>query len=277
MTCFEMTRSVLFVPASRPERFAKALASGADVVVVDLEDAVAPDAKDAARASLRCYLESNPDANLVVRINAAGTEAFAPDLALCRDQSGVAAIMVAKAQSVETLQCVADTGRVVWPLVETALGVDELPRMARVKGVERFCFGALDLGVDMGIKPDTAGAQLLLDRVRCDLVLHSRVAGLKAPIETVYPSIDDEETVERMARRACEMGFAGMLCIHPRQLPSTHRGFCPDEAELDWAKRVLAAAENEGGVFTVDGKMVDAPVIQRAKMILSQAGIAART
>lgn len=277
MTAYKLTRSVLFVPASRPERFAKARSSGADVVVVDLEDAVAPAEKDAARESLRQYLESNPDAAVTVRINAAGTREFALDLQLCRQQSGVAAIMLAKAQGVEALQLVADAGKAVWPLVETALGIDELPRMARVKGVERFCFGALDMGVDLGIKPDTAGAQLLLDRVRCDLLLHSKVAGLKAPIETVYPSIDDEDTVERIARQACEMGFAGMLCIHPRQLSAIHRGFSPDDAELDWARRILVAAESGEGVFKVDGKMVDAPVIQRARLILEQAGDVAAT
>ncbi|MFC6669991.1 HpcH/HpaI aldolase/citrate lyase family protein [Marinobacterium aestuariivivens] len=271
MTVSNLTRSVLFVPASRPERFAKALASGADIVVVDLEDAVAPADKLPARTALKQYLEDHPGASVIVRINAAGTGYFTSDLDLCRQQPGVKAIMVAKAQSVEVLQLAADTGKPVWPLVETALGITELPRMARVKGVERFCLGALDLGVDLGVKPDTAGAQLLLDRVRCELLLQSRVAGLEGPIETVYPSIDDETTVEQIARQASEMGFAGMLCIHPRQLPPVHRGFSPEDAELDWARRVLAAAEGAEGAFKVDGRMVDAPVIRRARLILGQA------
>lgn len=271
MTVFQKTRSVLFVPASRPERFGKALASGADVVVIDLEDAVAPADKDSARVSLNQYLEANPEAAVMVRINAAGTQEFARDLELCRQQPGVAAIMVAKAQSVEALQLAATTGKPVWPLVETALGIAELPNMAKVKGVERFCFGALDMGVELGLKPDTAGARLMLDRVRVELVLHSRVAGLQAPIETVYPSIEEEAAVERIAQQASEMGFAGMLCIHPRQLTPIHSGFSPDEAELDWACRVLAAAASGEGVFKIDGKMVDAPVIQRARMIVRQA------
>ncbi|MET4162053.1 citrate lyase beta subunit [Marinobacterium sp. MBR-111] len=272
MTVHQKTRSVLFVPASRPERFEKARGSGADVVVIDLEDAVAPAEKDAARESLRQYLEASPDVAVLVRINSAGTKEFALDLELCRQQSGVAAIMVAKSQSVETLQLAAETGKPIWPLVETALGIDQLPYMAKVKGVERFCFGALDLGVDLRIKPDSAGAQLMLDRVRADLVIHSRVAGLQAPIETVYPSFENEAAVEEIARQACEMGFSGMLCIHPRQLAPIHRGFSPDDAELDWARRVLAAAASGEGVFQVDGKMVDAPVIQQARLIVSQAG-----
>ncbi|GAB3109632.1 CoA ester lyase [Aestuariicella hydrocarbonica] len=272
MTVFQKTRSVLFVPASRPERFGKALASGADVVVIDLEDAVAAAEKDAARESLRAYLEANPDLAVLVRINASGTQEFVQDLELCRQQRGVAAIMVAKAQSVEALQLAAATGKPIWPLLETALGITELANMAKVKGVERFCFGALDMGVDLGLKPDTAGAQLMLDRVRVDLVLYSTVAGLQAPIETVYPSIDDEATVERIARQASEMGFSGMLCIHPQQLVPIHRGFSPDVTDLDWARRVLAAAESGEGVFKFDGKMVDAPVIQRARLIVSQAG-----
>ncbi|MEQ5837328.1 CoA ester lyase [Marinobacter sp. NFXS9] len=271
MTSFQLTRSVLFVPASRPDRFPKALACGADVVVVDLEDAVALSEKEKARELLRQYLESHSGAKLIVRVNAADTKEFAQDLELCRQQAGVAAIMLAKAQSVEALQVVAGTGKAVWPLVETALGVDQLPRMSGVKGVERFCLGGLDMGEDLGMKPDTAGAKIVLDRVRSDLILYSALAGCEAPIETVYPSIEDDVGVERIARQACEMGFAGMLCIHPRQLPSIHRGFSPAPDELDWARRVLAAAEGGDGVFTVDGKMVDAPVIHRARLILSQA------
>lgn len=262
------TRSVLFVPASRPERFTKALASGADIVVVDLEDAVAPTDKVTARIALKQFLEATPEASVIVRINAASTEYFISDIELCRQLPGVKAIMVAKAQSTEALQIVANTGKPVWPLVETALGVAELSQMARVQGVERFCLGALDLGVDLGVKPDTAGAKLLMDRVRCDLLLQSKAAGLEAPIETVCPSIDNEPAVQKFARQAYEMGFAGMLCIHPKQLPPVHRGFSPDKAELDWARRLLAAADGADAAFQFDGKMVDAPVIRRARLIL---------
>ncbi|WP_449285399.1 HpcH/HpaI aldolase/citrate lyase family protein [Marinobacter sp. PE14] len=276
MTVFNKARSVLFVPASRPERFSKALSSGADVVVIDLEDAVAPSDKTAARDAVRKFLEEETEAAVIVRINATGTEYFPADLELCCRLTGIRAIMVAKAQSAESLQVAAHTGKPIWPLVETALGVTELPKMANVRGVERFCLGALDLGVDLGIKPDTAGAQIMLDRVRSELLLHSAAAGLAPPIETVFPSIDDDVAVEQFAKRACEMGFAGMLCIHPRQLSPVHRGFCPDEAELDWARRVLAASEDAGAAFQVDGKMVDAPVIQRARLLLSQADDASR-
>ncbi|MBY4678791.1 HpcH/HpaI aldolase/citrate lyase family protein [Marinobacterium arenosum] len=272
MTVSKAPRSVLFVPASRPERFAKAVASGADAVVIDLEDAVAPSAKSTAREALRDYLETTPDANIIVRVNSAGSQEFAADLALCQQQPGVTAIMVAKAQSTEALQQASATGKPVWPLVESALGVEELARIAKVKGVERVCFGALDMGLDLGITPETAGARLMLDRIRCDLVLHSKAAGLEAPIESVYPAIDDEQTLENMARQAREMGFAGMLCIHPRQLQPIHRGFRPDTTELEWARRVLAAVADGEGVFTVDGQMVDAPVIQRAQKIVDQAG-----
>lgn len=271
MTVFNRARSVLFVPASRPERFSKALSSGADVVVIDLEDAVAPADKATARDTLKKYLDENTEAAIIVRINAAGTEYFTADLELCRQLPGVRAIMLAKAQSVETLQLASQTGKPLWPLVETALGVTELPKMANVQGVERFCLGALDLGVDLGIKPDTAGAQLMLDRARCELLLQSTVAGLAPPIETVCPSIDNEVAVEQFAQRASEMGFAGMLCIHPRQLPPVHRSFSPDATEVDWARRVLAASEAADAAFQIDGKMVDAPVIQRARLILNQA------
>lgn len=266
-------RSVMFVPASRPDRFAKALASGADAVVIDLEDAVAIDEKDTAREALRRFLEANPDSAVLVRINAAGTGAFADDLELCRRYAGISAIMVPKAQSIETLQLAAATGKPVWALIETALGIAEIPRLAAVKGVERFSFGALDTGLELGLKQGTDGAEKIFDKVRYDLVVHSKAAGLGAPIESVHPSIEDGEAVERMARQAREMGFAGMLCIHPRQLAFLHRGFSPDDKELAWAKKVLAAAAEGDGVLSVDGQMVDAPVIGRARMLLSQAGM----
>ncbi|WP_417792800.1 HpcH/HpaI aldolase/citrate lyase family protein [Terasakiella pusilla] len=272
MTPYEMTRTVLFAPASRPERFAKACNSGADVVVIDLEDGVAPTDKDTAREALRQYLDATPEASLVVRINAADTKEFAADLELCRQQRAVVAIMLAKAESVEAVQLVTDTHKAVWPLIETARGVVEMSRMAEVDGVERFCLGALDMGADLRIKPDSAGAELLLNRIRCDLVICSKAAGLNAPIETVCPSIEDEKAVERLARQACEMGFGGMLCIHPRQLSPIHRGFYPDEAEIIWARKVLMGAKNGESVFKVDGRMVDAPVIQQANLILRAVG-----
>nr|WP_297456657.1 CoA ester lyase [uncultured Halomonas sp.] len=262
-----LCRSALFVPATRVERIAKALASGADVVIVDLEDAVAEADKRSARDSLDAYLRDSPEAAIHVRINAHDTQHFADDLALCRRHAGIQGIVVPKAQSTAALEHAATCGKPLWPLIETAQGLLTLASLACVTGVERLSFGALDLGLELGLTPGSEGAERLLDQARYQLRVHSSAAGLSAPIESVHPAIDDSHGVRLAATRARDMGFAGMLCIHPRQLEPIHQAFSPSLAELAWAQRVLEAAEREHGAFSVDGQMVDAPVIERARRI----------
>ena len=170
-------RSYLFVPADRPERFAKALASGADAVIVDLEDAVAPHAKVAARAALAQWLAGVANAArvpLFVRTNAPGTEWFADDLALCGRSAAVGGVMLPKAERVADLDAVrhAAPGRALIPLIETAEGFDHLRALAGATGVQRLAFGSIDFQLDLGITGD--GAELLL--FRSQLVLASRLA-----------------------------------------------------------------------------------------------------
>lgn len=262
-----LCRSALFVPATRVERIPKALASGADAVIVDLEDAVAEADKRSARDSLDGYLRDAPEAAIHVRINAHDTPHFADDLALCRRHAGIQGIVVPKAQSAAALEHAATCGKPLWPLIETAQGLLALADLACVTGVERLSFGALDLGLELGLTPGSEGAERLLDQARYQLRVHSSAAGLAAPIESVHPAIEDSNGVRLAATRARDMGFAGMLCIHPRQLEPIHQAFSPSLTELAWAQRVLEAAEREHGAFSVDGQMVDAPVIERARRI----------
>ena len=177
-------RSYLFVPADRPERFAKALASGADAVIVDLEDAVAPPAKEAAREALGIWL-TREEGQVVVRINAVDTPWFADDMALCQSPA-VAAVMVPKAERVADLNC---GDKPVLPLVETAAGIDAVRELARAPRVERLVFGSIDLQLDLGISGD--GEELLLFRTQ--LVLASRLAGLAPPVDGVSTAIDDDK------------------------------------------------------------------------------------
>lgn len=266
-----LTRSLLFVPATRPDRITKALASEADLVIVDLEDAVATEDKTLARQLLDDFLSATPEARLLVRINAVDSANFIDDMRVCRRHDSVVGVMLPKAESADKVALVhTESGRLVWPLIETAEGLSGLADIAQAPGVERLCIGALDLAADLRIEPGTPGAEKLLDQCRCQLVVTSRAAGLPAPIESVVPDIDDLTYVGRVARQAAEMGFAGMLCIHPRQLVAVHRAFTPDTEQLAWARRVLSGAEVEGGVFRLDGQMVDAPVIDRARSILER-------
>ena len=162
-------RSALFVPATRPERIAKALESGADAVIVDLEDAVAENLKVQARANLDAFLDANPQARVLVRINAPHHEQQAADLELCRRQPGVVAVVLPKAESAAQVELAAACAKPVWPIIESARGLLELPAIARAAGIERLTFGALDLGLDMGLSSTSVEIELSVLNRKCGL------------------------------------------------------------------------------------------------------------
>jgi citrate lyase subunit beta/citryl-CoA lyase len=258
-------RSYLFVPGNRPERFEKALGSGADAVIVDLEDAVPPEGKAEARAAVARWLA--PQRPVLIRINGADTPWFAEDLALCA-QAGVAGVMVPKAERVADLQRIATVaaGGAVLPLIETAAGFENLRAVAGAESVQRLVFGSIDFQLDLGILDDE------LTAFRSQLVLVSRIANLVAPVDGVCTAIDDTEQLQRDTTRARRLGFGAKLCIHPRQVETVNQGFVPSEAELAWARRVLAAAaQARGAAVALDGKMIDRPVILRAQAIVDEA------
>lgn len=258
----------LFVPASRPERVAKAAASGADAIIIDLEDAVAPADKQAARDALAGL--ALPDFPVILRINAIGTPWHEGDLALAA-RIGLAGIMLPKSEDAAQTQVAHQAaGHAVLALVETARGIANLPAIAAAPGVARLVFGSVDFSADIGCAHEPE--PLLL--ARSQMVLASRVAGLAAPIDGVTLAIEDEAAVEAAveadARRAVSLGFSGKLCIHPRQVAPVLRGFAPSAAEVEWAARVVAA--DRGGAAMVDGAMIDPPVRMRAEQILRRSG-----
>lgn len=265
-------RTALFVPATRPERIPKALASGADVVIVDLEDAVAEDLKREARDNLDAFLSENPQARVLVRINAPTHPEHTDDLALCARHAGVSAVLLPKVESAVQVARAAGCGKPIWPIIESARGLAHLAEIAQAQGVERLSFGALDLGLDLGLASGTAGAERMLDQARYAIVLQSRLAGLAAPLDSVFPDIKNLSGLATFAVSASEMGFGGLLCIHPSQVAVVHETLMPSAEELDWANRILAAGASGEGVFVVDGQMVDAPVIGRARRLLQRAG-----
>jgi citrate lyase subunit beta/citryl-CoA lyase len=259
-----LQRSLLFVPGHRADRFDKALAAGASAVIIDLEDAVAPPDKDAARATLQAWLR--PEHAVIVRINSADTPWFERDLALC-GAPGVAGVMLPKAESAETLAKVRAAGaRGLLPLVESATGIAILDAIARAPGVWRLAFGSIDLQVDLGLK-DATEDELLPFRLQ--LVLASRLAGIAAPVDSVSTETVDMAWVRAEAERALRAGFGGKLCIHPAQLAAVHAGFAPSPGQLSWARRVVEGSDQAGGqVFSLDGEMVDAPVVALARRVI---------
>lgn len=265
-----LIRSALFVPATRPERIAKALASGADRVIVDLEDAVEEALKDQARDNLAQFLAEQPEARVLVRINAAEHPAHHADLALCGQHAGVSGILLPKAQTPAQVARAHADGKPVWPIIESAAGLAAVAELARAPGVERLSFGSLDLGLDLGLCHGSRAAALVLDQARYAVLLHTRVAGLAPALDGVYPDIADSDGLRETVEFARDMGFGGALCIHPSQVAVIHAALRPDQKELDWAHRVAAAAAEGAAVFMLDGQMVDAPVIARARTILQR-------
>lgn len=259
-------RSLLFVPGTRPDRFAKAAASGADVVVVDLEDAVATEHKQAARREVATWLERSGSA--VVRINPAGTRHHGEDLAALAGLPGLGGVLVPMADSPAALAAVGQRlgrGVAVVAQVETARGVLRAVDLATAPGVVRLAFGHLDFAFDV----DAAPVPEALLHARSSLVVASRAAGLPGPVDSVTTDLDDERATADDAVRARTLGFTGKLCIHPRQVAAVNEAMSPTTEELAWAGRVLEAAAGAGAV-RVDGQMVDPPVVERARRIAAR-------
>lgn len=264
-------KSVLFVPGSRPERFDKAFATGADQIIVDFEDAVEEVLKPQARLNLDQYLKQNSSARVVVRINAADHPEHKADLEFCKRTQAVAAVMLPKAESQAQISDLSLIEKPLWPLIESAKGVLAIAGIAQVPGVERLTFGALDLGLDLGLKAGSRSAEKVMDQVRLTLLLESVNAGLAKPIDTVFADIANYDGLRQMASDGRDMGFGGMLCIHPSQVVVANEVYSPTEAEIDWANKVIAAASiQSAGAFRLEGRMVDAPVIRQARQLIEE-------
>jgi len=263
-------RSALFVPGSRPERFAKALAAGADAVIVDFEDAVEEVLKRQARVHLAQFLQQTDTARVWVRVNAPGHAEHASDLAFCASHPGVVGVVLPKAETCVQLTTASQAGKPLWPIIESARGVLALESIANGPGVERLCFGSLDLALDLGLNNGTPSAEAFLDQSRMSVQLHSRAANLLPPLDGVFAALDDAPGLQRAIEHARNLGYGGALCIHPRQVAVIHAALAPSVQDLEWARAVLAASTAAGGAgaFRFDGQMVDAPVLQRARRLL---------
>lgn len=265
--------TLLFVPGTQPQRFAKALASGAGAVIIDWEDAVAPDRKAEAREQTLqalAVLTAQERQRVAVRVNAAATPWHADDLAALQRAAAVQALVLPQAERAATVAEAAAAlgqGAAVLPLVESVVGLYAVRELAGAPGCLRLLFGHLDFQADAGLAPGPDEQELA--PVRLQLVLASRAAGLPAPVDGVTPSVDDRSQIHRDASRALRGGFGGKLCIHPAQVGPVHDAFRPSVQELDWARRVIAGfSASSGSAFALDGRMVDAPVVKLAERIL---------
>ena len=259
-------RSYLFVPGDRPERFDKALASGADAVIIDLEDAVSPEQKERARDAVAAWLDARRPVYL--RCNAFGTPWFESDLILLK-QDGVRGLMIPKAQEPDLLIQLArllQPHQHLLPIIESVYGWDRAREIAAAPRVERLVFGSVDFASDAGMH--SHGEEL--DAVRTHLVLVSRLAGVEKSVDGVTLAVDDSEALASDVAHARRLGMGAKLCIHPRQVNGANAGFMHSQAELLWAQRVVASVQQKGmGATTVVGKLVDRPIWLLAQSILS--------
>ena len=262
----------LFCPADRPERFQKA-AAVADMVILDLEDGVNPDDRPAARLALESNLLD--PTRTIVRINPADSQDCVLDLASI-GRTPYSIIMLAKTESYDQVSSMGE--RRVIALCETARGVLDSSHIAAATSTVGLMWGAEDLVASLGGRSsrDEHGnyrefAAFARSRVLLAAALHARVA-----IDTVHLDINDVEGLQREASDAAASGFSATACIHPSQLEVVRDAYRPTSEEMAWATGVIDAAKSSRGVFTFEGRMVDAPLLRHAEAIIRQFGASPR-
>jgi citrate lyase subunit beta / citryl-CoA lyase len=261
-----MDRSYLFAPGHNEKLLSKVFDAGADAVMLDLEDAVPPEHKAAARALVADVLANHPS---WVRVNAARTDWCAVDLQAVGSRAY--GIRIPKTESAEDVSWVAERapGKPIICAIESARGVLAAAEIAAATGVRHLAMGGVDMQRDL----HAGNGNLQTLYVRSHLVVASRAAGIERPIDSVYPRLDDEAGLREQAEFALSLGFFGKSAIHPRQLPILHEVFTPSEEEVAWARDVVEAFDAAGGAALrlPSGEFVDLPVAQRARRVLELA------
>ncbi|WP_431277748.1 HpcH/HpaI aldolase/citrate lyase family protein [Leifsonia poae] len=261
----------LYVPGDRPDRFDKAVATGAGMIILDLEDAVAPEAKPAALEAVTSWLRARasgsaaerPDENCVVQVRVnAGVD---HEIVAVRDSGADVELRIPKVEHARDLDRVAEqaAGLPLTALIETALGVENAAAIAAHPAATRVALGESDLASDIGTRD-----ALALDYARVRLLFAARAAGLPAPMLSAYPDIRDLDGLRADTERGRRLGWVGRTAIHPSQLAVIADVFAPTDAELDWARSVLAAVEAGGVATLASGEMVDPAMLGRARSIL---------
>jgi citrate lyase subunit beta/citryl-CoA lyase len=265
----------LFVPGNRPERFTKALGSGAHAIIIDLEDAVAEEDKAAARSAIRQAWPSfsaEQRQRIVIRSNAPGTRFYGEDLMLA-EELAIACLLIPKSESIDQINGAAGVlpTTAIIPMIETARGLQQIDAIANAQQVIRLALGNLDLQADLGMVCDAQESELQV--ARFGLVLASRLAEIAPPVDGVTIATDDIDRIMADALRGKRLGFGAKLCIHPKQVPIVSKAFTPTEAELHWANQVIEADKaSKGGAVKLNGRMIDRPVVLLAKRLLVLAG-----
>jgi citrate lyase subunit beta/citryl-CoA lyase len=264
-------RSFLFVPGSDERKLRKALEAGADAVIADLEDAVAPSEKSRARDVVTDVFADRSRTLRFVRVNAVGSPWLESDLGAV-STLGADGVVLPKATP-EALVELGTLDLAVVAIVESAVGLRWAHEIAGSPAVEALLLGAVDLGVSLGLEPRPDGLELLVPR--STLVLASAAARLRGPVDRVWLDIHDEAGLRRDCLVGRSLGFRGKACIHPTQVPIVHEAFAPSDDDVRRAREVVDAYERAiaagKGAVALDGEMIDSPVVERARQLLADA------
>lgn len=258
-------RSFLFVPANRTERYSKALNSGSDAVIIDLEDAIPTEHKLNSRALLKQWLLDHPTEKVMIRVNAEQSEWFNDDIQLAQIPN-VIAIVLPKAEQQQAFTAIQSIRNIdIYPIIETPYGMAHVEKIAQFPAVKALMFGSIDFQLEM----DMSGDFLELMYFRNRIVLASKLAGIASPIDGVTADFANTELNQTETLQAKKLGYQGKLCIHPSQVSVVNQAFIPSAEEIQWAQQVMNAVHlAQGQTISLNGKMIDKPIISKAEKIL---------
>lgn len=271
---YPKAKSLLLVSSIKPENFMLSFESEADVVILDLEDSVPSERKDEGRANILNFCQNNCQYKFFVRVNDAQSPFFADDMEFLQDLGldKLHGVMLAKAEKKEHIESVINIlGEIpLLLLIESALGVQNLHITSSQPCVKQLAFGAFDMILDLGLR-DGEGKDFMLNYVRTQMAIASRISNLLPPINRVFPNTIDESRLKANMESAYSMGFGGSLTFYPNQLPIINTIFAQGNNQIEWAKELLRLVKlHKGEPFSFEGNIVDIPMIKKAQGILEK-------
>ncbi|PIE48093.1 MAG: CoA ester lyase [Gammaproteobacteria bacterium] len=279
------SRSYLFVPANRIDRISKALSSDADAIIIDLEDAVSNAEKTIARKNLQAFFAQQTtkiNKPVWIRINNIGgkqnddTSDFKQDLLLCQQlKQHLLGIVLPKVENGETIEYVHNTTKLpIIAQLETAHAIYMLKAIvskAYIKGLHAISYGTLDICNELNLSLNSQAQKDFINHLRYQLLLASKASGLSPPIESIYADFKDEKGLTKMANYVSDLGFSGMLAIHPNQLDSINEAFITSKIDISFAKKVINHyTKTKEATFAINGIMVDLPLINQCDAVIKK-------
>jgi (S)-citramalyl-CoA lyase len=259
----------IFVPATNLNWIDSPKNVSSDIIIVDLEDSVSPELKQSARESLANRCNERKNLNIVVRINKIQNQYSTEDIQLCAAHPQIVAVLLPKVETTDDIEFFNKLDKPIWLLIETALGLINLSALAQHKKTNRLVLGTLDLSANCGLMPESPEELISHNNARIEIIKNSIAFNLEPPLDGVCSAIHDNAKQKKHAFRARNFGFGGVLCIHPSQLLVVKECFKYSSEQIAWADEVVSTIRKSSGAASLNGQMIDAPVLKQAKRILA--------